>query len=85
MMTEQLRGRFPGPRRLSIMTGLAALALVVGVAALADGCTRHPGRATARPEKSTIVVGIVPAADAAGLYIAQQRGLFAAANLHVKS
>jgi len=84
MMTEQLRGRFPGPRRLSIMTGLAALALVVGVAALADGCTRHPGRATARPEKSTIVVGIVPAADAAGLYIAQQRGLFAAANLHVK-
>jgi len=35
-------------------------------------------------EKNTIVVGAVPAADTAGLYIAQQQGYFAAAGLNVK-
>ncbi len=35
-------------------------------------------------EKTNITVAAVPAADTAGLYVAQQQGLFAAAGLHVK-
>ena len=34
-------------------------------------------------EKTTLTVGAVPVADEAGLYIAQERGLFAAEGLHV--
>jgi NitT/TauT family transport system substrate-binding protein len=63
--------------RVLAITGLAALA--VGCA----GCSGSGGDQGAAPEKASIVVGAVPAADTAGLYIAQQRGLFAAAGLHV--
>lgn len=59
---------------------------LVGLAAFAAGCTGAAVNSdqSARLEKTTIVVGAVPAADTAGLYIAQQRGFFAAAGLHVK-
>jgi NitT/TauT family transport system substrate-binding protein len=59
---------------------------VIGLVALTAGCTSSPGPSSqpGRPEKTSIVVGAVPAADSAGLYIAQQRGFFAAAGLHVK-
>jgi NitT/TauT family transport system substrate-binding protein len=59
---------------------------VIGIAALAAGCAGGSG-GRGQPgnlEKTSIVVGAVPAADTAGLYIAQQRGLFAAAGLRVK-
>ena len=72
-----------GTRR-SRSAGLAAA--VVGLAVLAGGCANKS--ATSNPaahlEKTSIVVGAVPAADSAGLYIAQQLGYFAAAGLHVK-
>jgi NitT/TauT family transport system substrate-binding protein len=64
---------------------IAAAVAVAGVAALAAGCGGAATRArTPAPEKTSIVVGVVPAADTAGLYIAQQRGYFAASGLNVK-
>jgi NitT/TauT family transport system substrate-binding protein len=61
-------------------------ALAVGL--LAAGCSSAKatsGAAATGPlEKTNLIVAAVPAADAAGLYIAQQRGLFAAQGLHVK-
>lgn len=64
---------------------LSQAASITTLAALAAGCTSGAGTA-GQPgglEKTSIVVGAVPAADAAGLYIAQQQGFFAAAGLHV--
>ncbi len=63
-----------------------AVAVAVAVAvACAAGCSgTAPGSQALTPEKATIVVGAVPATDSAGLYIAQQRGYFAAVGLHVK-
>ena len=74
------------PRRFRLrpVTGLAAL---VGLSALlAVGCSAGGGGSSAAPgglEKTSLVVAAVPAVDSAGVYIAQQRGLFAAEGLHV--
>lgn len=61
-------------------------AAVISLAVLVTGCTGTS--ATSNPatrlEKTSIVVGAVPAADSAGLYIAQQLGYFADEGLHVK-
>jgi NitT/TauT family transport system substrate-binding protein len=68
--------------RLRPLTGLAALVGLGGL--LAAGCSG--GGSSAAPgglEKTNLVVAAVPAVDSAGLYIAQQRGLFAAEGLHV--
>ena len=62
-------------------------AALAAVTVLVAGCTsaaNHPATAGPKLEKTSIVVGAVPAVDTAGLYIAQQRGYFAAAGLHVK-
>jgi NitT/TauT family transport system substrate-binding protein len=60
----------------------AAAAVVV---LLATGCASADGSAaSAGLEKTNLVVYAVPAADSAGVYIAQQDGLFAAEGLHVK-
>jgi hypothetical protein len=63
-----------------------ATAGLVGLAALAAGCASGSSSSnqSALPEKASIVVGAVPAADTAGLYIAEQRGFFAAEGLSVK-
>jgi NitT/TauT family transport system substrate-binding protein len=59
--------------------------VAAGTAALAAGCSNaSTGSQAPVPEKKTIVVGVVPATDTAGLYIAQQLGYFAAAGLQVK-
>ncbi len=62
------------------------VALTVGL--LAAGCASTKatsGSASAGPvEKHDLTVAAVPALDSVGLYIAQQRGLFAAQGLHVK-
>jgi NitT/TauT family transport system substrate-binding protein len=57
----------------------------IGVAALmAAACSGGGGTAApAGLEKTDLTVAAVPALDSAGLYIAQQRGLFAAEGLHV--
>ncbi len=54
------------------------------VALLATGCASADGSAApAGLEKTNLLVYAVPAADSAGVYIAQQDGLFAAEGLHV--
>jgi NitT/TauT family transport system substrate-binding protein len=57
-----------------------------GLAALAAGCTTSSGHAqlTGNLEKTNLVVASVPAADEAGLYVAQQQGFFTDVGLHVK-
>lgn len=72
------RGRRMGSRTVAAGT-FAALAV------LAAGCTTTNAQAgAASPEKASIVIGAVPSADSAGLYIAEQQGFFTAAGLHVK-
>ena len=62
---------------------IGVAAAIMGLTVLAAGCSGNSGRASG-PEKTTIVIGAVPAVDTAGLYIAQQRGYFAAEGLRVK-
>lgn len=63
-------------RRIPVAAAVAAL--------LATGCASASGSAApAGLEKTNLVVAAVPAADAAGLFIAQQEGLFSAEGLHV--
>jgi NitT/TauT family transport system substrate-binding protein len=55
------------------------------VALLATGCASADGSAAPSGlEKTNLLVAAVPAADSAGVYIAEQDGLFAAEGLHVK-
>jgi NitT/TauT family transport system substrate-binding protein len=64
----------------------ALVASAVAVTMLAAGCSSGgPGSGAPRykPEKTDIVVNAFPAIDSAGLYIAQDEGLFAAQGLHV--
>ncbi len=73
------------PRRFRLRP-VAGLAALVGLSALlAAGCSAGGGGSAAPGglEKTNLVVAAVPAVDSAGLYIAQQRGLFAAEGLHV--
>jgi NitT/TauT family transport system substrate-binding protein len=62
------------------------IASAVTVTMLAAGCSGGSGGGAPRfkPEKTNIVVNAFPAIDSAGLYIAQDEGLFAAQGLHVK-
>jgi NitT/TauT family transport system substrate-binding protein len=57
--------------------------VAAGAITLAVGCSAASS-STASAAGTTIVVGAVPAVDTAGLYIAQQRGYFAAEGLQVK-
>ena len=64
---------------------LTGLAVLVGLAALAAGCSGG-GSGSAAPgglEQTNLNVAAVPAVDSAALYIAKQRGLFAAEGLRV--
>jgi NitT/TauT family transport system substrate-binding protein len=62
------------------------MASAIAVTMLAAGCSGGSGGGAPRfkPEKTNIVVNAFPAIDSAGLYIAQDEGLFAAQGLHVK-
>jgi NitT/TauT family transport system substrate-binding protein len=62
-----------------------SLVAVLGAATLlAAACSSGGGQTgTAGVEKPDLTVAAVPSLDSAGLYIAQQRGLFAAQGLHV--
>jgi NitT/TauT family transport system substrate-binding protein len=62
------------------------IASAVAVTMLAAGCSSggSGGGAThLKPEKTNITVAAFPAIDSVGLYIAQDKGLFAAQGLHV--
>jgi len=64
---------------------LAGLAAIVGLGLLAAGCSTGGGSsATPGPlEKTNLNVTAVPSVDSAALYIAADRGLFAAEGLRV--
>ncbi len=62
---------------------LAGLAAMVGLGLLAAGCSGGGSAAPAGLEKTNLTVAAVPALDSAGLYIAKDRGLFAAEGLNV--
>jgi len=66
--------------------GLTAAAAAAAVMAglLSGGCSAATGASAPPVEKHDLTVGAVPVADSAALYIAQQRGFFKAAGLHVK-
>jgi NitT/TauT family transport system substrate-binding protein len=62
------------------------IASAVAIAMLAAGCSSGGsggGAPQVKPEKTNIVVNAFPAIDSAGLYIAQDEGLFADQGLHV--
>jgi NitT/TauT family transport system substrate-binding protein len=66
----------------------SCLAWLIGVSVLAAGCSSGAGSAALtaagpKPEKPDITVAAIPAVDLAGLYIAQDRGLFARQGLRV--
>ncbi|MGI8448498.1 MAG: ABC transporter substrate-binding protein [Streptosporangiaceae bacterium] len=61
----------------------AGLAALVGLGLLAAGCSGGGSAAPAGLEKTTLNVAAVPAMDSAALYIAVDRGLFAAEGLRV--
>lgn len=63
----------------------AAAATAAALALLAAGCSASGGQPSPpQVEKHNLTVAAVPAADSAGLYIAEQRGLFKAQGLNVK-
>jgi NitT/TauT family transport system substrate-binding protein len=63
---------------------LAGLAALVGLGLLAAGCSGGGGSAAPGGlEKTNLTVDAVPSVDSAALYIAADRGLFAAEGLHV--
>jgi NitT/TauT family transport system substrate-binding protein len=80
------RGGWPraGVARAGRCVRRGVSALAAGTIALSAGCSGAAPASPAPLEKTTIVVGAVPAADSAGLYIAQEKGYFAAAGLNVK-
>src|SRR5689334_15336577 len=62
---------------------LVAVGAVAGL--LVAGCSGGGGSGSSGPlEETKLVVAAVPATDSAGLYIAQERGMFAAAGLQVQ-
>jgi NitT/TauT family transport system substrate-binding protein len=62
----------------------AAGITAAGIAVAAAACGDHAGPVgSAGPEKPDLVVAVVPAEAQAGLYIAQAKGLFTKAGLHV--
>jgi NitT/TauT family transport system substrate-binding protein len=66
---------------------LAFSLIGVMIMTMAAGCGSRdgvkPGSAVLKPEEPDVTVAAIPAVDLAGLYIAQDRGLFARQGLHV--
>jgi NitT/TauT family transport system substrate-binding protein len=70
-------------RRRSLHRVLAVVT-VAGATAAAAGCgSTAKATSPAGPEKANVVVAAVPGEGSGGLYIAQERGLFAKQGLHV--
>ncbi len=70
-----IRWRFRAPLIGAVLAGC----LVAAGCSAGGGSSAAPGNL----EKTNLVVAAVPALDSAAVYIAQQRGLFAAEGLHV--
>jgi NitT/TauT family transport system substrate-binding protein len=67
------------PRVAVLITALAAIAM----AGCASGAAAEKA-SSAGPEKTNLVIAAVPTASSAGVYVAQQDGLFRRAGLNVK-
>lgn len=71
-------------RYMRTLTALASLGCLTLI--LVSGCGQPPSSAATannQPEKTNLVVGAVESVSQAALFIAQQRGIFAAHGLHV--
>jgi NitT/TauT family transport system substrate-binding protein len=66
-----------------MLPAMAAITAGLLVAALAAGCSSASGRSAPAVEKHDLTVAAVPVGDEAGLYVAQDLGLFKAEGLHV--
>jgi NitT/TauT family transport system substrate-binding protein len=64
-----------------LITSIGAVSALI---VLAAGCGSAKATARSRVEKPDLTVAVVPAAGPAGLYIAQAKGFFTQAGLHVK-
>jgi NitT/TauT family transport system substrate-binding protein len=73
----------PPARRLCAVVATAAALSAAGCSSNSPSTSTPTSASTSHPASASIVVAAVPATGAAGLYIAEQRGLFAAAGLHV--
>src|ERR1700722_13676088 len=71
--------RRPAPR----VAGLIAALAVIAAAGCASGAAAEKAP-SAGPEKPNLVIAAVPTASSAGVYMAQQEGLFRRAGLNVK-
>ena len=83
--SQRSNGPVPtGPRPGSRLTFTAALAMAVLAGAAGCGSGSSPPSSTGTAlEQPDITVAAIQSVTAAGLYIAQQRGFFADAGLHV--
>ena len=70
--------------RRSWLAALAGAVIMIISAGCAAGGGAAPAAAAGPPEEPDITVAAIPAVDLAGLYIAQDRGLFARQGLHVR-
>jgi NitT/TauT family transport system substrate-binding protein len=75
----------PSPRARSCAPGRGLLAATAALAAFAGlaSCAAAAATPPAKGDGASVTVTVVPAPGAAGLYIAADDGLFAAAGLHV--
>jgi NitT/TauT family transport system substrate-binding protein len=77
----------PGGGKMKTWNWYAAPLIAAAITGLATGCAAGSGSAVlsslSRPEEPDITVAALPAADLAGLYIAQDYGFFAQQGLHV--
>jgi ABC-type nitrate/sulfonate/bicarbonate transport system substrate-binding protein len=80
MRTRSFLARRLFGETISAVSALAALVLVAGCSSGTGGAALT---SAAAPEKADITVAAIPAVDLAGLYIAQDRGLFTRQGLHV--
>lgn len=72
---------FPRGTRLSVLAGCLATALLAS--ACSSGGSGGSSGSGSGPEKQDIVVAAVPGEGAAGLFLAEKKGLFAKQGLHV--
>jgi NitT/TauT family transport system substrate-binding protein len=72
----------PSRQRIQRLRWVAVATVGVGLASLASGCSPF-GKASAATGQ-TITVAAVPGIDNANLYLAQKKGLFTRAGIHVK-
>jgi NitT/TauT family transport system substrate-binding protein len=70
--------------RGSWIAALSAVAIMIISAGCSSASGAVPAAAGPAPEEPDITVAAIPAVDLAGLYIAQDRGLFARQGLHVR-